>query len=93
MATLSAIEFPTPDGADRALRILEDLQKQRLITVHDAAVVTWPEGKKQPKTRQAHNLAGQREGELGSNNRQRLEQIFRLGRQAIYTRGQDILHG
>ena len=58
MATLSAIEFPTVDGADRALAILEDLQKQRLITLHDAAVVTWPPDKKQPKTRQANSLVG-----------------------------------
>ena len=58
MATLSAIEFPTVDGADRALAILNDLQKQRLITLHDAAVVTWPPDKKQPKTRQANNLVG-----------------------------------
>ena len=58
MATLSAIEFPTVDGADRALGILQDLQKQRLITLHDAAVVSWPPDKKQPKTRQANNLVG-----------------------------------
>src|SRR5215469_6009659 len=58
MATLSAIEFPTVDGADRALSILNDLQKQRLITVHDAAVVSWPPDKKRPKTRQANNLVG-----------------------------------
>lgn len=58
MATLTAIEFPTADGADRALRTLEDLQKQRLIVVHDAAVVSWPSDKKQPKTRQLHNLVG-----------------------------------
>jgi uncharacterized membrane protein len=58
MATLTAVKFPTPDGAERALKTLEQLQKQQLITVHDAAVVTWPADRKQPKTRQAHNLAG-----------------------------------
>lgn len=58
MATLTAIKFPTPEGADRALSTLQELQKQRLINVHDAAVVTWPPDKKQPKTRQLHNLAG-----------------------------------
>jgi uncharacterized membrane protein len=58
MATLTAIEFPTPEGADRALSTLEQLQKQRLIVLHDAAVVTWPADRKQPKTRQLHNLAG-----------------------------------
>jgi uncharacterized membrane protein len=58
MATLTAVKFPTPDGAERGLKTLEQLQKQQLITVHDAAVVTWPADRKQPKTRQAHNLAG-----------------------------------
>src|SRR5215472_5431719 len=58
MATLTAIEFPTPDGADRALTTLQDLQRQQLITVHDAAVVSWPPDKKKPKTRQANSLVG-----------------------------------
>jgi uncharacterized membrane protein len=58
MATLSVWKFPTADGADRALGILESLQKQQLINVHDAAIVTWPVGKKKPKTRQLHHLAG-----------------------------------
>src|SRR5215472_14126210 len=58
MSMLTAIEFPTADGADRALSTLEQLQKQRLIVLHDAAVVSWPADRKQPKTRQLHNLAG-----------------------------------
>jgi uncharacterized membrane protein len=58
MATLTAIEFPTADGADRALTTLEELQKQRLVVLHDAAVVSWPAGKKRPTTRQLHNLVG-----------------------------------
>ena len=58
MATLSAVKFSTSEGADQALTTLADLQRQQLIKVHDAAVVTWPSDKKQPKTRQAHNLAG-----------------------------------
>jgi len=35
-----------------------DLQKQQLIAVIDAAVVTWPAGKKKPKTRQLQSLTG-----------------------------------
>src|SRR5262249_48141479 len=58
MATLTAIEFPTAEGADRALSTLEQLQKQRLITVHDAAVVTWPADRKGPKRRQLNNMVG-----------------------------------
>lgn len=58
MATLSAWKFATAEGADEAERLLLGLQKQQLITVIDAAIVTWPAGKKKPKTRQLHNLAG-----------------------------------
>lgn len=58
MATLSAIKFNSVDGADKALTLLESLQKQQLIQVLDAAVVSWPEGKKKPKTRQLVSMTG-----------------------------------
>src|SRR5262249_53171685 len=58
MATLTVLKFPTADGADKMLGMIESLQKQRLITIHDAAIVTWPAGKKKPKTRQLQSLAG-----------------------------------
>jgi uncharacterized membrane protein len=57
MATLTVWKFDTPDGAEQATETLADLQKQELIKVHDAAVVSWPEGKKKPKTRQLSGLA------------------------------------
>lgn len=56
--TLTVWKFASPTGADTAIATLEDLRKQELLTVHDAAVVSWPEGRKKPKTRQLHNLAG-----------------------------------
>ncbi len=52
------MEVPDPSGADTAITTLENLQKQELITVHDAAIVSWMDGAKKPKTRQLHNLAG-----------------------------------
>ena len=58
MATLTVLRFPTAGGADETLGTLEGLQKQQLITVQDAAIVTWPAGKKKPKTQQLHSLAG-----------------------------------
>jgi len=58
MATLTALKFPTADGADRMLGTVQSLQKQQLITIHDAAIVTWPAGKKKPKTHQLQNMAG-----------------------------------
>ena len=39
MATLTVWEFPTALGAERAESVLEQLQKQELIKVHDAAFV------------------------------------------------------
>lgn len=58
MANLTVWKFDTADGAEQALAKLTDLQKQKLIEIQDAAIVTWPSGKKKPKTRQAVNLAG-----------------------------------
>lgn len=57
MATFSVLKFETPDGAEQALSTIQDLTRQQLIKLHDAAVVTWPTGKKKPKTRQLHNVA------------------------------------
>ena len=42
MATLTVLKFGSVDGAEKGLKLVEDLQKQALITLHDAAVVTWP---------------------------------------------------
>ncbi len=65
MATLTVWKFDDPGGAARAANTLEMLQKQELITVHDAAEVAWPAGKKRPKTTQLHNLTGT--GALGGS--------------------------
>lgn len=58
MATLTVWKFADPEGANKAVDILEQLQTQELISVHDAATVTWEQGKKKPKTRQLANLTG-----------------------------------
>src|SRR5437016_14284573 len=52
MANLIVLEFPTAEGAETMLSTLENLQKQQLIQVQDAAIVTWPVGARKPKTRQ-----------------------------------------
>ncbi|MGC9527620.1 MAG: DUF1269 domain-containing protein [Limnospira sp.] len=58
MATLTVWKFDTAEGAKQALAKLAELQKQRLIEIKDAATVSWPAGKKKPKTKQAVDLAG-----------------------------------
>ncbi len=56
MATLTVLKFPTSEGARAVLNALEDMQRQALITVHDAAMVNWPTDKKKPKTEQLHSM-------------------------------------
>ncbi|MEU8895848.1 DUF1269 domain-containing protein [Nocardia sp. NPDC048505] len=56
--TLTVWKFASATGAETAAATLEDLQRRELITVQDAAIVTWPAGAKRPKTRQLHSLAG-----------------------------------
>ena len=58
MATVTVLKFATAEGANNALSQVQDLQKQQLIKLHNAAIVSWPAGKKSPKTKQLVNLAG-----------------------------------
>src|SRR5215217_2601012 len=58
MATLSVLKFDDPAGADRVLIALQGLQERQMITLEDAAVVSWPQGKKKPITHQLHSTAG-----------------------------------
>jgi uncharacterized membrane protein len=58
MATLSAWKFATAEGAAQSEAILQGLQSQGLITVQDAATVSWPADKKKPKTTQLNSLTG-----------------------------------
>ena len=57
MSSFVVMKFNSADGAESALATLGQLSTQHLIEIADAAIVTWPEGKKKPKTRQAVNLA------------------------------------
>ncbi|HLU58079.1 MAG TPA: DUF1269 domain-containing protein [Pseudonocardia sp.] len=65
MATLTVWRFDTADGAQSALTTLERLQKEELLQLVDAAVVSWPEGRKKPRTEQLHSLVGA--GALGGS--------------------------
>jgi uncharacterized membrane protein len=56
MATVTVLKCPTAEGAEALLGHIKTLQAQHLITLVDAAVVTWPAGQKAPKTRQLVNM-------------------------------------
>src|SRR5688572_26331300 len=65
MATLSALKFNDPSAADRVLLALQGMQERQLITLEDAAVVSWPEDRKKPQTRQLYSMGGA--GALGGS--------------------------
>jgi uncharacterized membrane protein len=58
MATLTVFKFITPEGAVRMLEKVKELQKLELIKLQDAAIVTWPQGKSKPKTKQLVDMVG-----------------------------------
>jgi uncharacterized membrane protein len=62
MATLSVLKFNDPGGADRVMIALQGMQERELITLQDAAVVSWPQGNRKPKTHQLHSTAGAEAG-------------------------------
>ena len=63
MATLTVWRFDSPDAADAAVGTLQSLEKQELITIHDAATVSWRPDARKPTTRQLNDLTGS--GALG----------------------------
>ncbi len=51
MATLTVWRFDTPEGAEQASRTVQDLAREELLVLHDAATVTWERGSSKPRTR------------------------------------------
>jgi len=56
MTNLTVWKLDTAAGAASVLARLPDLQKQHLLKLVDAAVVSWPVGAKKPRTQQAVEL-------------------------------------
>jgi uncharacterized membrane protein len=57
-SSLVVLKFDTPEGAEQGLALAVNLQKQHLLEIQDAALVTWPKGKKKPKTRHGEGACG-----------------------------------
>ena len=58
MSALTVWKFDDPMGAQEALNKLIELSKQHLIEINDAAIVSWVEGKKKPKTHNYGSMTG-----------------------------------
>ena len=43
-ATVTVLKIGTAERPQGALGIIQDLKKLHLITLHDAAIVSWPAG-------------------------------------------------
>lgn len=54
--TLTALIFPTEDGAETALDTIKSLSTRNLIKLHDAGIVWWPAGARRPRTSQLHAI-------------------------------------
>jgi uncharacterized membrane protein len=52
MGTLTVWKFDTTTGAEDASKTLQELARQELLVLHDAATVVWEDGDKKPKTHQ-----------------------------------------
>ena len=57
-SSLVVLKFDTPEGADQGLAVAINLQKDHLLDIQDAATVTWPKGKKKPKTSHGEGACG-----------------------------------
>ncbi|MEO1144705.1 MAG: DUF1269 domain-containing protein [Cyanobacteria bacterium J06638_22] len=58
MATLTVWKFDSAEGAGNAISKLLELQKQELVKVEDAAIVSWPQERSKPQMQQAVDLVG-----------------------------------
>ena len=57
-SALTVFTFSKANQAEEALASLDDLRKQQVIDIADSVVVTWPEGRKAPRTIQSIKTAG-----------------------------------
>ncbi|MGW8884187.1 DUF1269 domain-containing protein [Streptomyces sp. NPDC055749] len=58
MSTLTVWKFQSADAAENVETTLLSLQKEGLVKILDAAVVSWPADRPKPRTKQLHNLMG-----------------------------------
>jgi uncharacterized membrane protein len=58
LAALTVLKFSSADGAGVALDKVKSLHMLRLIQLIDAAIVTWPNKDRRPRTKQLVSLSG-----------------------------------
>jgi len=54
MTTFTVWKFDDPEGAERAVGMLQEAQSAGLVKIDDHAIVSWPMGASQPNTKHGH---------------------------------------
>jgi uncharacterized membrane protein len=57
-ATLTVWKYDSATAADEAVSVIEELAREGIVTLHDAATVSWPQDRAKPKTRQLTSTTG-----------------------------------
>ena len=55
MTTFTVWKFDDPDGAERAMKTLNQAEADRIVKVDDHAIVSWPKGAEQPNSKHGHD--------------------------------------
>jgi uncharacterized membrane protein len=53
---LTVWTFPSAEAARGAFDVLRGLQRASVLTIHEAAVIEWPRGRREPETREFHHV-------------------------------------
>ena len=65
--TVTVWKFDTPDGAEETMHALEELAREGLIDLHDAAALSWPSSTTKLRTIELHPATGVGGGALGGS--------------------------
>src|SRR4051812_37681129 len=55
MTAFTVWKFDSPDGAEHAAKVIKQAEAEKLLKLHDHAVVSWPEGASRPDTHHGHD--------------------------------------
>ena len=55
MTAFTVWKFDTPEGASHAAEMLQNAERDKIVTIEDHAIVSWPQGDERPTLHHAHD--------------------------------------